>query len=400
MIKSNNEKFKILDILAYCCIVFASMVSLSDSLNTIALYIAIPASFMVCLLRYNAISKNKYIRILLLLYIWLCFCTILAEFYEPAVTELKRILGCFLLCYIVASLARNNRMLPWLYLVYFILLIFAWKYASENILNRITVGEERMNDDKLNANHFAYYTFYVTIATYILGDVLKGVFRKIIRIVFWGTIVLAFVTAIFTASRQVLLLQIPLYIMLIFLRYFVFAHKNNMVKLLFVAILGIGVFVLYNTYGAQMYGDSLLKQRSEVAAKDDIRMEIAKEALAIAIKRPIVGYGPGNSRFFISTGHVTHNTFLELLVNSGIIGFSIFLYIVFYFIKTQYTRWKLTKDRLFLTFLIFGIFWILDQCFYVFYTDLWLISFFVLVATHSDTYYKNYTMRFMTYRYN
>lgn len=386
----NRERIRMLDILAYCCIVFAAMVSLSDSLNIIALYVAIPVSFVICFVSYNTLSKNKYLRILLTLYIWLCFSAILAEFYEPAIAELKRILGCFILSYAVASQAKNSRMIPWLYFVYFILLLFAWKYAGENILDEIIVGEERVNDEKLNANHLAYYTFYVTIAIYILGDILKGFLRKIVRIGFCGTIVLAFVTAILTASRQVLILQIPLYFILVFVRYFISAKKNNMVRFAIVAILGIGLFFLYNNYGVQMYGDSLLKQRSEVEVKDDIRMEIAQEAIAIATESPIVGHGPGNSRFLISSRHITHNTFLELLVNSGIIGFIIFSYMLLYFIKIQYIRWKRTKDQLFLVFLIFGLFWIVDQLFYVFYFDLWLISFFVLVATHSDTYYKNH----------
>lgn len=389
MIKQNKKRIRILDIIVYCSILFAAMVSLKDSLNAIALYVAIPASFILCFLRFDTFSTNKYIRFLFFLYLWLCVCTIMAEFYTPAIAQLKRVLGCFLLSYVIASQAKNSRIIPLLYLVYIILLLFAWKYANENILNEITIGDERMNDDKLNANHFAYYTFYVTIAIYILGDILKGKIRKICRILFWATIILAFYTAILTASRQILILQIPLFVTLLYVRYIYGTNKNIIFKSLSIAICGIGILLLYNTYGAEMYDDSLLKQRSETSANDDIRVEIAKESIEIALERPVFGYGPGNAMYQISSGHFTHNTFLELLVNSGIVGFIIFSYMLLYFVRTQYIRWRQTKNQLFLVFMIFGIFWIADQMFYVFYSDIWLISFFILVATHSDVYYKD-----------
>ena len=56
--------------------------------------------------------------------------------------------------------------------------------------------------------------------------------------------------------------------------------------------------------------------------------------------------------------------------------------------KVQIRRYKKFKDKYFLVFGFFGLFYIIDGFFYVFYAQIWLISFFILVATHSDTYYK------------
>jgi O-antigen ligase len=145
---------------------------------------------------------------------------------------------------------------------------------------------------------------------------------------------------------------------------------------------------VYNAEGAKVYDNSLLKERSSNKIEDDDRTRIALEAIELAKNEPIFGYGPGNAMHNISTKTFTHNTFLELLVNAGVIGVIIFTYLILYFLRTQYVRWSKTKDYMFLLYLIFGIFWAIDQFFYVLYTDLWLISFFILVATHSDTYYK------------
>ena len=198
------------DIFCIICLYFAAYASLSDNLNSIALYIALPLSAGYCFFINNTIRNNKYISMLLILYGWLCLCYPLTEYLEPANREIRQVLGCFILSYTIATLSQKRQIIPWLYGVYCLLLICAWKYANENIISDITFGEDRLNDDKLNANHFAYYTFYVTISLYILGEIIKkSLLKKIMRVLFIGSIVLSFYTAIFTASRQILIIQIP-----------------------------------------------------------------------------------------------------------------------------------------------------------------------------------------------
>lgn len=364
------------------------MCTMSESLLPIALYVAIPLSFICCAFFYNTIRDNNYIRILLCLYIWLCLCYPFSVYFEPASAELKRILGCFILSYSIASLATKQRLIPWLYGIYIILLICAWKYANENILTEITFGEDRLNDEKLNANHMAYYTFYSMISIYIIGDITKTVkIKKLYKVLFCATIILSFATGIFTASRQVLYIQIPLFIALFIHRY-IFQNKQSTLYKLSIIILCIGLFsFLLTRYGEDIYASSLLKERSTVSFTEDDRSSIAQEAIHLGLERPIVGYGPGNAMYHTQGKVFTHNTFLELFVNSGIPGVVIFSFLIIVFLQKQYKRWRKTNDKMFVLFLICGLFWLLYQILYVFYVDLWLISFFILVSTHSDTYY-------------
>lgn len=49
---------------------------------------------------------------------------------------------------------------------------------------------------------------------------------------------------------------------------------------------------------------------------------------------------------------------------------------------------RIYRDNVYLVFLICGMIYLFDNFFYVFYIDLWLIGFFILLASHSETYYN------------
>ena len=62
------------------------------------------------------------------------------------------------------------------------------------------------------------------------------------------------------------------------------------------------------------------------------------------------------------------------------------------FITSQWKRFWKYRDKTYLVFLVCGLIYLFDNFFYVFYVDLWLIGFFILLASHSETYfnYKKY----------
>lgn len=393
-VSNKKTRIEVSDIISYLCIVFASFVCFSDELNPIALYGALPLAFLISFYKNNIIRKNIYMRIILILYLWICFSYPFAGDFELADREMRRVLGAFILIYTMGALAQKKHLLPWLYCIFIFLLINAWIYAMNNLFAMVEFGQERLSGLKLNANTLAYYTFYVTIAIFIIGEIISNYLRKWFRIALFGMILISFVTAIYTGSRQVLILQVPLLGILLWDRYLRKSGKSVLI-LIVVVVCSIGIYI---KYGQSVYENSTLKSRSEVKAKDDIRYHIITDCIELGIKEPLVGYGPGNSVANISTGHFAHNTFLELWVNTGIPGMLIFGYLIYKFIAIQYKRWRATKDRMFFTFLVFGLFWLFDQVFYVFYTDLWLMSFFMLVATHSEQYYLGkYRNRYYLY---
>lgn len=380
------EKLSKYDILVMVCVWLAAIISLmSDSLNQIALYVAIPIAFITTLFNYGRLRVNKYFNLLVLLYVWIFISVLWATDTSVAMNQMKQILGSFILCYVFAVKARKECNITWLYIVYFLLLIFAWYYAYNNIFALIEFGEERLNDSKLNANTLAYYTFYVTFASYILGDIIKLQFwKRLMKWLFLLSIPLSFYTAIYTASRQVLLIQIPLIVILLYIRYL--KEKSASRTIVFAFFLITCTLIVLPSV-VQTYNDSYLSTRSEANVEEDSRIKLAKDAFKVGCENFPIGVGPGNYMVHSFSKHFSHNTYLELWANEGIVGLLIYLSILTIYIKSQWKRYKKFRDNIFLSFFVFGIFFVIDGIFYSFYEHLWLIGFFIIVVSHSETYY-------------
>lgn len=389
----NLQKLNKSDIFVMVCVWLSAIVSLmSESLNSVALYAVLPLAFITTFINYGKLKVNKYFNMLLMLYAWIFISVLWATDVAVAMRQMKQILGSIILCYIFVVKAKDERNIVWLYLVYFILLGFAWHYAYNNIFSMIELGQERVNDSKLNANTFAYYTFYFTFASYVLGEILTTAFwKKFMRWIFISAIPLSFYTAIFTASRQVLIIQLPLIIILLYIRYL--KGKTVSRRMLFVfALVTFSLIVAPSV--VDTYNDSYLSTRSEANIEDDSRTKLAKDAFQVGVNHFPFGVGPGNYLVHSYSKHFSHNTYLELWANEGIVGFLIYLSILTIYIKSQWKRYKKFRDNIFLSFFVFGIFFVIDGMFYSFYENLWLIGFFILVTAHSECYYriKHYTL--------
>lgn len=136
------------------------------------------------------------------------------------------------------------------------------------------------------------------------------------------------------------------------------------------------------------YDNSFLKSRSEQKVKDDVRTVLLKDAIEVGLDHPLIGVGPGNYVQFSFNKHFSHCTYTELFANTGLPGVIIYVYLLLLFVKTQWCRMRRYRDRTYLVFLLCGIIYFFDNFFYVFYVDLWLIGFFMLLASHSESYYK------------
>lgn len=378
---------RIISIIIVILLLFAAFVSINNpELNSIALYVAIPLAFGLSIVQYgNPLANNPYMQWLLVLYCWIGITYFGAYNQVVALAQMKQILGVVLLSTVVANVSKNQSAIPWLYLIYICLFVSAVNYAQTNLIN--VIGEdERATDDVLNANTLAYYTFYSSCAIYILGDYIKNnLLRKIMRYLFFGVIFISVWIALITASRQVLVIQVPLFCVLLYIRY-----GLGKGRWLFFFIIGaILIYLLSSNTLSSVFEGSLLQERYELEIEDDERTLVLKEAIDVGNSHPIAGVGPGNfvlqSRYHV----FSHCTYTELYANSGFLASLIFIVIVASFIFKQFKRYRKHKDATYLFFMFFGIFFAVDNFFYVFYAQLWLMSFFVLVASHSETYFRS-----------
>lgn len=381
------------EILCIILLYFAASVSLIDSLNPLALYGAIPLSFLISLSVGNSLKTNNYLKRLLVLILWVAATYFSAVYVEEANNQMKNLLGVFVLSMTIANLSSDKRCVPWLYGVFIILLIQALVYANSHIMiEGFDTATDRLNDEKLNANTVAYYTFFVTFAIYELGNsflIKNRVIANIFRLLFLAMYGVSFTVAILTGSRQVLIIQIPLLVLLTFIRYIEGASLKR--KLLFVLIAAVACVASIDPI-TKSYDNSYLKVRSETKAKDDVRALLLQDAIKVGCQHPIMGVGPGNYVRYSFNRHFSHCTYTELFANTGVIGALIYVSLLLMFLTSQWKRFWKYRDKTYLVFLVCGLIYLFDNFFYVFYVDLWLIGFFILLASHSETYfnYKKY----------
>lgn len=381
------------EILCIILLYFAASVSLIDSLNPLALYGAIPLSFLISLSVGNSLKTNNYLKRLLVLILWVAATYFSAVYVEEANNQMKNLLGVFVLSMTIANLSSDKRCVPWLYGVFIILLIQALVYANSHIMiEGFDTATDRLNDEKLNANTVAYYTFFVTFAIYELGNsflIKNRVIANIFRLLFLAMYGVSFTVAILTGSRQVLIIQIPLLALLTFIRYIEGTSLKR--KLLFVLIAAVACVASIDPI-TKSYDNSYLKVRSETKAKDDVRALLLQDAIKVGCQHPIMGVGPGNYVRYSFNRHFSHCTYTELFANTGVIGALIYVSLLLMFITSQWKRFWKYRDKTYLVFLVCGLIYLFDNFFYVFYVDLWLIGFFILLASHSETYfnYKKY----------
>lgn len=377
------------EILCIVLLYFAASVSLNDSLNPIALYGAIPLSFFISFSVQNSLKTNGYLKRLVALILWIAVTYFSATYVEEANNQMKNLLGVFVLSTTIANLSSDKRCVPWLYGVFIILLIQALIYANNHIMiEGFDTATDRLNDEKLNANTVAYYTFFVTFAIYELGNsflIKNKVIANFFRLLFLAMYGVSFTVAILTGSRQVLIIQIPLLVLLTFIRYIDGASLKR--KLLFVMIAAIACVASIDSI-TKSYDNSYLKVRSETKAKDDVRALLLQDAVKVGCQHPIMGVGPGNYVRYSFNRHFSHCTYTELFANTGVIGTLIYVSLLLMFIVSQWKRFWKYRDKTYLVFLVCGLIYLIDNFFYVFYMDLWLIGFFILLSSHSETYFS------------
>lgn len=368
-----------------------ALFSFNEEINRVMLYTAVPAAFLISLFSSLRIKMNYAVKICLVLFAWIAFTALFSYDINQSWLHLKKCLGVLLLILTVQNTASNQRTIVWLYgvwfLYYIVLVVFAYNLY---LTGGFVFGAERLASEDFNPNMLGYYTFYFTFIIFIFPVFLHSHFLKnLFHIVFILLIPWSFILAIATGTRQILIIQAPLIAFLLYIRYL--QPRKGGSKLLSVLLLA-SVFIValtlsWNTIN-NMYSNSVLSKRNERSFDEDARLILIKDATSVGLSHPIVGVGPGNYQL-VSVLHLySHNTYTELLANSGFPALVLFCFLVGRFIIVQFKRFHRYRDSTFLSFACFGFFYLLDSAFIVVYIVPWLLPFFVLVACHSDIYYK------------
>lgn len=376
-----------LELIVVILLSFTALFHFSPTFNTLSLYAIIPFLTILSFVLYKRIFVNAYLALYFLLVAWLACTQLWADDKELAFDEVKASIGVGMFSYIVTIWAQKGNILKWIYVVYIFLFIATIHYAYTEILPNIVPGEDRLTDEEMNANLLAYYSYYFMVITFILGVIWDySIVRKAFNICAWLSIGLSLVIAILTASRQVMIIQVPLYILFIYIRYFK-ANETKRVRSLIIIGSIIVLYFLWMRY-ASILSNNLLINRLMDGGSDVERFSLMQAAYNIGWQHPFTGIGAGN--FVINNPYFlfSHNSYLELWANSGIIGVLLFSCMLLLFVLRQIRYYRNTRNILFLFFLWFGLFFMIYQMIYVFYHNMWLIGFFMLIAAHSEKLYR------------
>ena len=387
-----EERLSIKDKIIIGLLFLFAFFSENKEMNSIMLYSAVPMAFLLSITNKTGYRKPYFIKGVIVLYAWILFTSIFAINHDAAFSELKKSLGVVLLIFTVYNTAKSEKTLPWLYGVW-IIYYFAMIWFAYNLFisGQFIMGEERLASEKFNPNALGYYTFFFTFVVFVLPHIIHSEFwSRFLHITFLLLIPWTFLLAIVGGSRQILLIQIPLFAVLLYTRYWKKEgglKRSHKVLIVFV-LLG-PALVGYNRV-SDIYSNSILKARSEKSIGEDERTILFNDAVKVGLEHPVFGVGPGNYARLSVLQLYSHNTYSELFANSGFIALLIYILIEVLFLLRQFKRYRRTRDPMFLSFAVFGFFYILDSAFNVFYIVIWLFPVCVLVASHSELYYNKY----------
>jgi len=371
------------------CLIYVPLVTFSPILNKIALFVIIPLLFIYCLYSYSALIYNKYIQLYIAIVLWILISCFVASDIDLMLRELRIILGTFAVSCIFFALAQNKRYVPWLYLTFLLVVLINYVYLKNNILTDLYIGQERPDDELFNANRFGYYLLYSVCAIFVYGEIFKGFKETLCRIFLFAFIAIVPYIALITMSRQIIIIVIPFCLYTLIQRYNPLSSVKHFI--IYGALLAIVSYCVLNYY-LPLYESSIFIDRLQTDVTEDNRVTLIIEGFLIGLQNPILGVGPGNAVLYLN-GYFTHCSYTELFATSGLLPMVLFIALIGKFIFEQLSRYRQTKDKLFLYFFTTGVFWAAYNFFYVFYSSLWLMCFLFLLIAHSGEYYKELNMK-------
>ena len=260
---------------------------------------------------------------------------------------------------------------------------YLWKTGE---LANTDITSSRLADSAVNANDIAYLLFFVaTTITLMFHENARNGKQKII-IVYSALVVLAIWCSLITASRQILLVVIPMILAGMLYNMTKFAIKSSSVVLIVIG--AVIAYLAYRQIVAPMIESSYLGNCLDEDAKEDIRMLLMAEGFAVGKDHWVLGVGTGNFINYSAFHAFSHCSYSEIFANSGVFALISYVSLLLYFIKRQYKFYIETKESVFKFTFVLGIAWALYNFLYVFYTGPWLIGYFFLIAGYSERKYK------------
>ena len=341
-VRANNRNF--LGVILFCVYVLSSYIAqdviLPALVNSICLYLFVGCGIICCLLS-RKIKINKMI-------IWmLCFLVygMVTLLYSPSKSitsgQYYYSLICFVIILFLSQVEINKKTLY----------IISWTYSLSAPLltvlliltGNITDTTGRLGNEVFgNANTLAMLLMVAAMNSLFLivyNDKIGG------KIVLLAGVVLDYYAMFLSGGRKFVVVPVVfLYILLLCKTY----GKKRKRLLQYTILIAIIVFVLYQiimkvplfyeVIGVRMEGlFSFFSNTHKLDASAEVRRLLINKGMERWFSSPIWGYGFDSFKYYnrstLGGFYYSHNNYVELLHNMGLIGFVVYYYFYYWIIK-------------------------------------------------------------------
>jgi O-Antigen ligase len=378
-----NSRVNILTLIIFFIIFVPS--SFHPIFESISLYLLIPLLFLYSLIKYPKLILNyRPLFYLFLIFCWSLITIIKSENLDISLSEIRTLVGVFMLCYIfVYYCSVNTKYIYVFYLLYILKFFTALYFAYSH--NLFASDEAFFNIKELNANEFGYFGFFSIVSAFFLWQrVNHNLIVKLTFLVIFG-LCLSFsvVSCFLAASRAGIAISILTSTILIIIYFFYPLSKKALWGIILLIIIGMSIVSVLNSY----YHGSILESRFNIeSVQNESRYNLIMRAFEVGCQNPVFGVGPGNYELYSGTMLFSHSTYMELFANNGIFALLLFISILYYFFKKNIQLYSLGEYRHknALYFFCFILIYSAYNFFYVFHTSLFMMGFFYIVYVHMD----------------
>ena len=367
-------------------------------LYQVSLYVLIPILIVFSFSNnYRTITQCKYYRPYLVLLLWALLSSLINDHTADSIRKMIPMFASFLLsisAYSIALKKNNSIFLYFAYFAFFIVLMSQTFQQSGFVQNFDYADEiEREGTTKMNANEYAYYSFFLIIAIRMMLEWLGMIKSKFLLLLIYLvlTVVVTYV-ALLTASRQVLYIEIPLLAFLLYVD-FIKNNKKGGSKVVFMMLIIVALFAIIPVF-MYYFDNSYLAVRSEVSYQEDNRSTLLVEAMEIAFFHPLFGLGLAHPIGVIVDGipvSFSHCTYTHLASRCGLLTSILYLYIAIKYLNTQYKHYRLYKDTIYLLYFVFGAFYFIGNFLYNYIDGPFMMAILFILIGDSERYCKNRT---------
>lgn len=213
------------------------------------------------------------------------------------------------------------------------------------IINAYSIGSERISFTFANPNTYAYLLLLASLLFIKRLVFTKDLQSNYLKIVFTVFILFCWYQIVYlTGSRKD---TISIIIILIFIFLFIYKNSNYLSRIILIAFMALVGYYLYSLL-AESYIFSRLMELFISIGSDNyggsvrLRGVMIEKALELWSEKPFLGWGFDSFRYVSGFGKYSHNNYMELLVNSGLIGFVVFYSI---YLVVLYKMFKHIKNK-------------------------------------------------------